>query len=104
MNDKAFDALRNEDRRELLLALLEHNPQSITKPSPAGERRTPVDADQQFQITMYHHHLPKLEAYGFVRWDRDAHETVKGPQFEEIRPLLECIHGHEEIRTDGNNR
>ncbi|WP_132058363.1 DUF7344 domain-containing protein [Halorussus amylolyticus] len=96
MNDKSFDALRNEHRRELLLALLEHNPQTVTKPIPAGGEVAPADADRQFQTAMYHQHLPKLEEYGFIGWDRDSHEIVKGPQFDDIRPLLGCIHDHTE--------
>lgn len=96
MNDNAFDALANEQRRALLLDLLEANPQSVTKKVPADGETEQVESDQDLQIVMYHTHLPKLEDYGFIRWDKDAGEIVKGPQFEEIRPLLECIVGHAE--------
>ena len=40
---------------------------------------------------MYHSHLPKLVDYGFIEWNTDTREIAKGPQFEEIRPVLECI-------------
>lgn len=94
MIDEAFDALRHEYRRELLLALLEANPQNFTLQSPSIGKKSPADADQQFRTAMYHQHLPALEAYGFIRWDEDDHEIVKGPQFEDIRPFLDCIHDH----------
>ncbi|WP_254532280.1 hypothetical protein [Natrinema gelatinilyticum] len=38
-----------------------------------------------------HNHLPKLEAYGFIRWDKNTHEVEKGPAFEHVRPLLEML-------------
>lgn len=91
MNDKAFEALENEDRRNLLLALLEHNPQTVPIRSPVSEQVTSADPDQQFQTEMYHKHLPKLEAYGFIHWEKDTDEIVKGPEFDNIRPLLETI-------------
>jgi len=40
---------------------------------------------------MYHSHLPMLVDSGFIEWNTDTQEILKGQQFEEIRPLLECI-------------
>ncbi|RLM89097.1 ArsR family transcriptional regulator [Haloarcula sp. Atlit-7R] len=91
MNDTMFKPLGNEHRRELLLDLLETNPQTVAAQIPAGGETAQADADQELQIAMYHSHLPKLEDQGFVRWDKDTGEVAKGPQFEEIRPLLECV-------------
>ncbi|RRJ29494.1 DUF7344 domain-containing protein [Halocatena pleomorpha] len=93
MNDNIFDALRDEHRRELLLDLLEHNPQSVTNQSTADGRPEQADADRQLQIAMYHTHLPKLEDYGFIQWDENENENeiVKGPQFGELRPLLKWM-------------
>lgn len=91
MNDNIFDALRDEHRRELLLDLLEHNPQSVTKQSIANGRTERADADRQLQIAMYHTHLPKLEDYGFIQWNEDENDVIKGPQFGELRPLLEWV-------------
>lgn len=91
MNDNIFDALRDEHRRELLFDLLEHNPQSVMKQSTANRQTEQADADRQLQIAMYHTHLPKLEDYGFIQWKKNAHEVTKGPQFGELRPLLEWM-------------
>ncbi len=40
---------------------------------------------------MFHVHLPKLEDYGYIEWNKETDQIIKGPQFDEIRPLLECI-------------
>lgn len=89
MNDNGFNALAHQRRRTLLLDLLESNPQNVGV-EPTGES-TLTEADQQVPTEMYHVHLPKLEDYGYIERDEDAQEVVKGPQFDEIRPLLECI-------------
>ena len=91
MKDTTFDALANEHRRHLLVALLDENPQDATvhasEDVDAGEPKT----KRRLQTAMYHSHLPKLVDYGFIEWHADTQEIRKGPQFEEIRPLLECI-------------
>jgi hypothetical protein len=90
MNDNAFNALANEDRRSFLLDLLESNPQDAdVESSTRGSVLT--EAEQRAQTEMYHVHLPKLEEYGYIEWDEDTNEVIKGPQFEEIRPLLEFM-------------
>jgi hypothetical protein len=50
---------------------------------------------------MRHVHLPKLVEYGFVVWDEDEHEVEKGPNFDEIRPVLELLNDHAEELPDG---
>ena len=52
-------------------------------------------------IEMRHTHLPKLVEYGFVEWDRDTHEVVKGPEFDEIEPLLELLDEHDDELPEG---
>lgn len=84
MNDDHFDALADEQRREVLLAILDHNPRddrSVTATVRANEERA--------RATELHHvHLPKLKEYGLINWDRERHEVTKGPLFDQIRPLL----------------
>jgi hypothetical protein len=94
MNDNAFNALADEQRRTLLLRLLNHNPQTVTKTLPADGNAETDDSARQFETAMYHVHMPKLEDYGYIEWDRGTNEVVKGPQFDEIRPLLECVADH----------
>lgn len=89
MNDATFGALANEDRRRLSLALLEENPLDATAPIPVDDDPGAPNTERHMQIEMYHHHLPKLADESFIHWNRDTNEIMGGPQFEELRPLLE---------------
>lgn len=95
--DDALDALAHRERRRLLTALVEHNPQDA--------RPIPVDGDEEPAleqlVEMRHVHLPKLEEYGFVEWDRDTDEISTGPNFVEIRPLLELLDEHADELPSG---
>jgi hypothetical protein len=95
-----FDALRDASRRRLLVCLLEHNPQddSVKVPEDVHTDETDLSA---LQTEFVHRHLPKLEAMGYIRWDPDRHEVVKGPAFDEVRPLLELIENHADELPDG---
>ncbi|MFC5367152.1 ArsR family transcriptional regulator [Salinirubrum litoreum] len=97
--NEMLDAIGHIQRRKLLLALLTHNPQD-DEPVAIVENES---ADEEFTrlVGMQHVHLPKLEDYGFISWNRDANEVSKGPNFEEIRPLLELLRGHEDDLPDG---
>ncbi|WP_254530452.1 DUF7344 domain-containing protein [Natrinema gelatinilyticum] len=101
MLDDAFDALASHHRRRVLVALLDHNPQSdrVHAEGAVKESHTRADRDH-LQTAMHHKHLPKLEAYGFIRWDKNTHEVEKGPAFDHIRPLLEVLDSHVTEFTD----
>lgn len=90
--DDALDALAHVQRRKLLVSLLEHNPQD-GDPVVVGASESEVDALESL-TAMNHVHLPKLVEYGFVEWDREHNEVSKGPEFVEIRPLLELLDDH----------
>lgn len=98
--DEAIRALSNVHRRRLLAALLEHNPQEDSVSIPEGVHVGDEELEL-LQAEMYHNHLPLLEEVGFIEWDRDAHEIVKGPTFDEIRPLIELIDAHADELPDG---
>jgi len=91
MRDEVFEALSNEHRRTLLLALSESGPQVVAETASVGEAAGALPLDWKTRVTMQHVHLPKLEEDGFVDWDEDTGTVSRGPQFEEIRPLLECV-------------
>ncbi|WP_227133749.1 transcriptional regulator [Halorubellus salinus] len=92
--DEMLDALSHIQRRKLLLALLVHNPQD--------DESVVIDADESVDeeltrlVEMKHVHLPKLEEYGFISWNQDTNHVSKGPNFEEIRPLLELLADNED--------
>lgn len=86
--DEKLDALSHEQRRRLLLALLEHPLREV--PIELGRERAGATS-QETRIAMHHTHLPKLEEHGFVRWDRGNGHVVRGPRFEELEPLLVMV-------------
>jgi len=96
--DDMVDALASVQRRKLLLALLAENPQDDT-PAVIGDSDSETDAVERL-VEMQHVHLPKLVEYGFIEWDKEANEVIKGPKFDEIRPLLELLDDHEDELPD----
>ena len=92
--DDMVDALADIQRRKLLTSLLEHNPQDDS-PIVIADSESESDAVERL-VSMRHVHLPKLADYGFIEWDEDTHEVMKGPNFDEIRPLLELLDKHED--------
>lgn len=103
MNDEIFDALANEHRRQLLIALLRENPRDAIverRPEEGNGDAGAVNPTQRLATVMYHNHLPRLEGHGFIRWNRDTHAVSKGPQFDEVRPLLEWLADHARSTPD----
>ena len=88
--DRAAEALSNSRRRSLLSDLKEKNPQHVEIGVAAEGDDTGAD------LRLVHVHLPKLEEYGYVSWDRETGEIVRGPDWEEVRPLLEDLEEHGE--------
>jgi len=97
--DEYFEALANGYRRRLLVALLDHNPQrdDVVEPEEIHEGEKALET---LRLELYHTHLPRLEEAGFIRWNRDTHEVMKGPRFDEIRPLLELMRDHADELPD----
>lgn len=96
--DAALDALGHLQRRELLFALLElgrRGDATITLANSADGTDT-----EEGRVATDDTHLPKLVEYGYVRWDRDAREVERGPDFEEIEPLLELLSDHRDELQD----
>lgn len=114
-SDVMFDALANVQRRALLLDLLDHNPQAVAAMSDASREVTTMShgllqeyltgdheisgADKD-SVRLHSVHLPKLSDYGFIDWNREAKEVVKGDQFDEIRPLLKLLEDNQEVLPD----
>lgn len=95
MNNDCFRACANEHRRRLLAALLDTHAQD-----GAVHVSKTVQTDEggldRLQVELYHIHLPKLIEYGYIQWDEENHEIRTGPQFEEVRPLVEFVNDHAE--------
>lgn len=104
--DDIFDALADERRRRLLVELFHEDSYHVAEPS--GVARKMAEADDQllrqylsggreFQdgkwelLRLHRVHLPMLEDYGFVVWDREAHVVTRGSRFQDLRPVLELL-------------
>jgi hypothetical protein len=102
LSTSAFEALANPYRRQLLLALFEENPQDDDDLDPLrllkqGETTNDL---AETQTSLEHVHLPKLADMGFIEWDRESGELSKGPNWEEIAPLLQLMYDHRDELPD----
>lgn len=97
--EACIEALRHVERRRLLLSLLND--------SPGGDPTVVLDqldtdaADDALRVSMHHNHLPKLVDLGFVAADSRQNVVTVGPEFDEIRPLLELLDDNRTRLPDG---
>lgn len=89
--DEAFRAMAHPERRELLVALAEHNSRTDTSLHMPDDLSIEDRDSESLHISLYHNHLPRLETAGFIRWDRDTQQVTAGPQFDALRPLLSVL-------------
>lgn len=115
-DDELFDALAAEQRRRLLVDLLDGTPRRV--PALSEAERELADADERLlqrcladslelagtdgeALRNHYLHLPKLEGYDFLEWDRDAETVTTGARYEDARPILELLaDAREESETD----
>ncbi len=93
-----FDMLGNSYRRRILLAVADHNPRDEDEFAPETFNSDSVDENEveQMKTELFHSHLPKLADAGYIAWDPDTETIRRGPNFEEIAPLLELMDEHED--------
>lgn len=87
--DRILDALGKRDRRRLLVMLRRGEVDSVSDVIVRGSEDV-----REVKLRLVHTHLPRLEENGYIEWDRETGTISKGPQFEEIEPLLELIETH----------
>jgi hypothetical protein len=97
---KLLGVLSNPYRRQLLVALLEHNPQDDSDRDPLDILSASGEPDV-LETELVHSHLPKLEQLGYISWNKETNEISRGPRWDEIAPLLELIHNHRDELPDG---
>jgi cytochrome c553 len=94
MHTKSFEALADGQRREVLFSM--HS-------KPTGNRDSMAVATlcgrtHETEASELHHvHLPKLEDYGLIEWNRTSDLIAKGPRFDEIEPLLDVLADNQEV-------
>lgn len=87
--DAAVEALADERRRHLVVALDRHDGSDgwVDVSRVAPETATTADAG----VELRHAHLPKLASGGFIEWDRADGRVRPGPCFETVARLAEAI-------------
>ena len=97
--DDCLDALGHVQRRRILLELL--NDTSREDQTVALDNLYSNASDRSEQLSLRHAHLPKLEKMGFIDTDQQPQVVTTGPQFDEIRPLLELLDDNRGKIPDG---
>ncbi len=93
--DRVFDILSNATRRHVLLCVSDASPRSGDVFTPENLAPDGSGPDPQ-TTTLYHTHLPKLDAAGYVDWNTDTRTIRRGPRLDEIVPLLRLVLDHED--------
>jgi len=88
--DELLFAVADVQRRRILLALRENNPQQLQTIVHGDADGGEIDSQRRL-IRLHHDHLPRLADAGFIHWEPKTGSVEKGPRFEEIRPLLELL-------------
>lgn len=91
MKDRYFTALADEQRRDLLLAVLNE-----TRYQVENQEQTPLEEE----IRLTHVHLPLLEDAKLIQWDRDTHSITRGSNYEELKPLIEILEAQQPVVSD----
>jgi hypothetical protein len=98
--DELLESLSNPYRRQLLVALLEHNPQDDSDRDPLDILSASGEPDG-LETALVHNHLPRLEQLGYISWNKETNELSRGPKWDDIAPLLELIHTHRDELPSG---
>jgi Ser-tRNA(Ala) deacylase AlaX len=95
-----FNALTHPYRRHVLVLVGEYNPRD--EDEFVVEDITTEDDDLELLTTeLYHVHLPKLVDAGYIEWDEETRIIRRGPNFEEIAPLLRLMDDHQDELPEG---
>lgn len=88
--DRAANILRSRHRRRILLGLAADR---VEREADVAMRRP----DQgKIMSELRSTHLPMLAEEGIIEWDRETGEIRKGPNFEEIEPILRLLQEHDD--------
>lgn len=87
--DRAFEVLGHRDRRRVLFAVLDRTDSGEEEAEVAVDDA--VGGDDRIGARLYHVHLPKLAAAGYLAWDADRGVVAPGPSFQEIAPVVRLL-------------
>lgn len=97
--DSVLNALESPYRRQLLVALSNHNPQDDDC-DPLNLLSVTEEA-AVLESALVDSHLPKLDEMGYISWDQTTNEISKGPDWDEIAPVLKVMVKHKNDLPDG---
>lgn len=90
--DRTADALAHPYRRQLLVALTQHNPQVVEEGLDEKHALESLQGDEiggeDAEIELTHHHLLTLEDYGYIRRDEITGTISTGQNWGELEPFL----------------
>lgn len=99
--DVKFDMLRSSSRRRILLAIANKNPRDEEEFTSDSFTSDDTDGDELSYLKRLHHvHLPKLADAGYIEWNPDTATIRRGPNFDDIAPLLRLMAEHEDELPD----
>lgn len=107
--DDALQLIANPQRRKILQVLREGEETAVPLPvlvSELGDADGPsahhsIDDDSRTLITLTHNHLPKLDDYGVVSFDRTENVVAPGPDFDAVEPVLRLLERHRDELPTG---
>lgn len=89
--DQVADALGDQTRRHILVELLDHASVAVSRARERGDS----------EIELIHSHLPKLDSLEYISWNRKQGTIVKGPNWDEIEPVVRLLdNNQEQLPTD----
>lgn len=92
---KALRALGQPHLRHLLIELHEGRLNSLDSAMLRSSQTAEIMRELENE------HLPMLEEAGFIEWNPATGEISEGPNFDEIKPILELIRNHpDELPAD----
>lgn len=98
--NQSLKALSCPVRRQILLALEDHHPCDVGEFQ--SEEVGPAEMmPASLMIRLHHEHLPHLDEAGFIIWNRASNTIMKGPDFEELQPLMTCIQNQFDVDFEG---
>lgn len=90
--DKILRALSAEPRRQLIDSLMDRlGNEPVTLPDAAiGTNMEPTNT-KEFEMRLYHNHLPRLAEAGIISWDEKENQrtATRGDQFDKAATILE---------------
>ncbi|MFC4451878.1 DUF7344 domain-containing protein [Halorussus aquaticus] len=98
-----FDELWNTHRHRILLAVSDQTPRTEDEVIPECLALEEPDDDDRngVKTELRNVHLPKLAEHGYIEWDAETQTIWRGPNFEEVAPLLRLVDDHRDELPKG---